>query len=271
MPDRKTTARPRRKALTKKTRFEVFKRDKFTCQYCGQAAPDVVLEVDHITPVASGGGNDLLNLITACKPCNAGKLHRELSDDSAVAKQQRQLADLQERREQLAMMVKWRDGLDEIATEVEDHVVTYIARFLVGRSVNATGRKTIRTWLRRFSFAEICDAIKSAADARLPVAGDASDEQAQAFFALVPRIAAVARQAKNQPYIRDLYYIRGICRNRFQYANLTQAKTLLSEAFEVGYTAEQLKGLALECRNWAQWRDLMESWIEHARAAATER
>jgi 5-methylcytosine-specific restriction endonuclease McrA len=29
-----------RKALSKKLRFEVFKRDNFTCQYCGRAAPD---------------------------------------------------------------------------------------------------------------------------------------------------------------------------------------------------------------------------------------
>ena len=37
-----------RKTLSKKIRFEVFKRDKFTCQYCGRMSPDVILEVDHI-------------------------------------------------------------------------------------------------------------------------------------------------------------------------------------------------------------------------------
>ena len=37
-----------RKPIGKKMRFEVFKRDKFTCQYCGRKAPDVILEVDHI-------------------------------------------------------------------------------------------------------------------------------------------------------------------------------------------------------------------------------
>jgi len=35
-------------AISKRDRFEVFKRDKFTCQYCGKAAPDVVLHIDHI-------------------------------------------------------------------------------------------------------------------------------------------------------------------------------------------------------------------------------
>ena len=41
----------KRKGISKKTRFDVFKRDSFTCQYCGKSAPDVVLQVDHINPV----------------------------------------------------------------------------------------------------------------------------------------------------------------------------------------------------------------------------
>ena len=67
-----------RKALSKKTRFEIFKRDLFTCQYCGATPPDVVLEVDHIMPVAGGGTNDEMNLITSCVDCNRGKGKREL-------------------------------------------------------------------------------------------------------------------------------------------------------------------------------------------------
>lgn len=62
-----------RKALSKKTRFEVFKRDMFTCTYCGQKPPHVVLEVDHIVAVANGGKNGMDNLISACFDCNRGK------------------------------------------------------------------------------------------------------------------------------------------------------------------------------------------------------
>jgi 5-methylcytosine-specific restriction endonuclease McrA len=51
-----------RKPIPNKIRFEVFKRDKFTCQYCGAAAPDVVLNCDHVKPVALGGDPDVLNL-----------------------------------------------------------------------------------------------------------------------------------------------------------------------------------------------------------------
>lgn len=60
-------------AITKKLRFEVFKRDGFKCAYCGKCPPAVVLEVDHIDPKSKGGKDDINNLLTACFDCNRGK------------------------------------------------------------------------------------------------------------------------------------------------------------------------------------------------------
>lgn len=89
----------KRKAISKKTRFDVFKRDGFKCQYCGAHPPSVLLHVDHINPVANGGGNDADNLITSCEPCNLGKGARELSvvPKSLASK----AAETQEREEQI--------------------------------------------------------------------------------------------------------------------------------------------------------------------------
>lgn len=60
-------------AVSKRLRYEVLKRDNHTCRYCGATAPDVVLTVDHVTPVALGGTDEPSNLVTACKDCNAGQ------------------------------------------------------------------------------------------------------------------------------------------------------------------------------------------------------
>jgi len=38
-------------------------RDKFTCQYCGRKAPEVVLEVDHVFPQSKGGKDEMDNLV----------------------------------------------------------------------------------------------------------------------------------------------------------------------------------------------------------------
>lgn len=60
-------------AVTKRLRFDVFKRDQFTCQYCGRKPPMVILEADHVIPVAEGGPDEIENLVTACFDCNRGK------------------------------------------------------------------------------------------------------------------------------------------------------------------------------------------------------
>jgi hypothetical protein len=60
-------------AVGKRLRYEIFRRDNHTCRYCGAAAPDVPLRIDHVTPVALGGTDLPDNLVTACEPCNSGK------------------------------------------------------------------------------------------------------------------------------------------------------------------------------------------------------
>lgn len=54
------------------TRQNIFKRDNFECQYCGTRKE---LTLDHVTPSSKGGQHTWINLVTACKRCNAKKGH----------------------------------------------------------------------------------------------------------------------------------------------------------------------------------------------------
>jgi 5-methylcytosine-specific restriction enzyme A len=58
--------------LTEKQRVFILNRDK-CCQLCGRRPPEVILEVDHIFPVARGGTNDIGNLQALCRECNRAK------------------------------------------------------------------------------------------------------------------------------------------------------------------------------------------------------
>jgi 5-methylcytosine-specific restriction endonuclease McrA len=94
-------------AIGSKKRFAIFRRDNFTCRYCGRkgVAPErvlddaqardgdpavtrlmislgllpeeppreIVLEIDHRVPKAAGGTDDESNLVTSCRDCNRGK------------------------------------------------------------------------------------------------------------------------------------------------------------------------------------------------------
>lgn len=68
--------------ISRRLRFEILRRDLHTCRYCGAKAPDVKLTVDHVIPVALGGGDDPTNLVTACVDCNGGKT--SIAPDSAI-------------------------------------------------------------------------------------------------------------------------------------------------------------------------------------------
>lgn len=152
-----------RKAIPKSVRFEVFKRDKFTCQYCGAQAPDVILEIDHIKPVSKGGTNDIMNLVTACRECNNGKTNRELNDDTAVKVQKKQLDDLQERREQLEMMLKWRDDL-LMQTEAEVDSIENLLSSQTKWGMSEHGRLIVRKMIKRFGFNAVYEACEIAID-----------------------------------------------------------------------------------------------------------
>jgi 5-methylcytosine-specific restriction endonuclease McrA len=58
------------------TRFNVFLRDRFGCQYCGRGFPTERLTFDHVIPRVRGGRTEWANVVTACEPCNLSKGHR---------------------------------------------------------------------------------------------------------------------------------------------------------------------------------------------------
>jgi hypothetical protein len=75
----------KRKALSKQIRVQVLARDNYRCRMCGRSSREVALEVDHIIPVASGGTDELSNLATLCRDCNAGKSNYHFADYTQIA------------------------------------------------------------------------------------------------------------------------------------------------------------------------------------------
>lgn len=145
----------KRQALSKKTRFEVFKRDLFACQYCGAHPPKVILECDHIVPVADGGKNSMDNLVTACFDCNRGKsanslsvVPQSLSDKAAlIAEREEQLrgySGVLEARRQRLDDETWRvldlmnPGKDSVPRDHFNSIRMFIEKLGVHEVLDAT-------------------------------------------------------------------------------------------------------------------------------------
>ena len=251
-----------REPISKKLRFEVFKRDSFKCQYCGKSAPDVVLNVDHIMPVAKGGTNDIFNLITACESCNSGKSDRTLDDSTVIAKQKKQLDDLNERREQIEMMMEWQRELSNLDEEATVNATNFFEELLdYDRDVSPKGYAMVREWVKKFGLAEVLASMRISVDQYLK-----RDEKREInmdslvkAWEYIPRICAMRKRTAGQEYKRDLYYIRGILNKRLRYVNDYKAIQIMDKAYKAGVAIEDMKDIARNVTSWSQFQEDIEA------------
>lgn len=253
----------KRKYLSKKIRFEVFKRDNFTCQYCGREAPDIVLNVDHIKSVKDGGSNDMLNLITSCFDCNNGKRAISLSDDTCVKKQKAQMKLLNAKNEQLDLIIKWRSELQEIGTKEVDYIES-ILKDKTGYSFSNTGKSSLKKAIKKYNFKAVADSVDTAIDqyVKFDKEDNACRDSVNKALDYYPRILSSEKKFKDKPHMKDLYYIRGILRNRLHYVNEWKSLELLESAYNKGAKIQDLKDISLKCRNWTDFQEGMSTIYE---------
>jgi 5-methylcytosine-specific restriction endonuclease McrA len=77
---RRYVRRPR--AFVRFNRVNLFRRDGFTCQYCGAQPGAARLTFDHVVPRARGGRTEWSNIVAACVRCNARKADRTPAEAS---------------------------------------------------------------------------------------------------------------------------------------------------------------------------------------------
>jgi hypothetical protein len=264
-----------RPSISKSLRFAVFKRDSFKCQYCGRHAPEVILHCDHVKAVAEGGTTDILNLVAACSDCNLGKGARNLSDHAVVSKQVNQLAALQEKREQLEMMLAWRDELNQLNDATLQNLVDRWDQFTPGLRLTDAGRASIRKLMKKYGAQAVASAMKEAADQYLEREedGSLSAENVEKAFDYVGRIAAVERAEEREPGSRQMYWIRGILRRRLEdrYYNHNKALPIIRQAARNGVPLDMIEEAAKEATSWSGFRNAVEALedecLEQARLA----
>lgn len=246
----------KRKAISKKVRFEVFKRDSFTCQYCGKAAPDVILHVDHIDPVSKGGDNGILNLITSCEDCNCGKGATPLDDQATLAKQRLQLAQLSERREQLKMMLDWRKGMKSVDSMALEAARQHFEDTFPNWHITSDGAiAKLRQHIRKFGLQAVLEAMDIAKDA---YASTLNNENVNHAWS---KVGGICANRARPPEESRLFYIRGILRKRLTYLNEWQAMNILRNALKAGVCDEDMTHAAKQARNWTDWQDWMADLV----------
>ena len=148
----------KRKAISKKIRFDVFKRDLFACQYCGQKPPSVVLEVDHVNPVKNGGCNDEDNLVTACFDCNRGKGARTLdTSPETISKKMEVQAEKAEQLKSYEKMISAKKSA--ITRKVNKLDKKYIELTGDKFKFSATFKTSVKTFMEKMTYQDVEDAL----------------------------------------------------------------------------------------------------------------
>lgn len=252
----------KRKGISKQTRFEVFKRDSFTCQYCGRSAPEIVLHVDHIQPVSQDGENDILNLITSCVDCNLGKSDKLLSDNTAVQKQKAQLDELNERREQIEMMVQWRSGLRELC-ESELEAVMEEWESLTDYYLNDKGRLEAKKLIKKYGVQSVLEAISKSVMYLKAGTKGYTKESVNTAWGKVSGICAIQAMPE---WEQQIYHIRNIARSRMYWgcSNSSAAYLLdiMKEAYHLGADIDKMREIAKAGYNYTECCKVFEDFIK---------
>jgi hypothetical protein len=176
-------------AVSKSLRFEIFARDGFTCQYCGQRPPDVVLECDHIHPVSKGGSDESLNLITSCYACNRGKRAKIISEVAPRPDADLAMLKIQQEGAEIACYLKAKKKRDKLLREACESLRDSWWGMLT--KVGPSDR-TLLPWINRYGAEEVEKAIVIAAPSFAGGRFGWNDESA--FEKLLPFIGGILKK-----------------------------------------------------------------------------
>jgi HNH endonuclease len=264
--------RMKRIQLSNKIRFEVFKRDLFTCQYCGKKAPDVILNIDHINPVKEGGDNNIFNLLTSCFNCNNGKSAIKLDDNSILAKQRNQIEFIEERKQQVLLLIEWKKSVSDIDRDFIEIITNYINTKVYPLTLN-NGEKIITEWLKKYSINDILENIDKSAEKYLIYHSEEIFQQSAVTF--MSKVGAFLNVSKMHPIQQRIRFINGIGRNRIETWNEKIALIILNKyttrLLKYGWSENKiLENLENEInpftkitKRWSDWKTHIESCIHN--------
>jgi len=175
-------------------------------------------------------------------------------------KQKKQLDELNERRIQLEMMMDWRNQLKSIDCDISRIAIDAFNDLLPASSLNDVGEKFIKDALKKFSLNEVLDAIEISAR-YIKFESDGITDGGSVTTAL-KRIGGICANKRQPEHKQAISYIVGICRNRFSYCKDYVLRQRLENAYNAGITIDDMKEAALDCRNWSQYTQWIESSME---------
>lgn len=240
-----------REPISKKLRFEVFKRDKFTCQYCGRKPPSVSLEADHYVPVSQGGPTVFMNLITSCFDCNRGKR------DNLIDVPQIQVILLDEKQiDTDRFNIQRAIESYRLNRDNENRGIKHcenVFKNLNGYTFGYWENKKFRRLIKKYSLSEVLEACWESV--RCYVVHNTSEEEFSLLVDIsLSRVSAYLKVFNMEQDKKNHGYLFGIMRNNFYDFSDTEAWKAIKDSEELEFSIEDMLVAAICGQSISEFR-----------------
>lgn len=198
------------------------------------------------------------------------KSHKNASDYKAENK-----------REEIEQIIQSKRDSNQLAEESVSIIAEYVEEKIYPFTLNANGMKGIEQLYRKFNHSDIIEAIDLSASKYLKYnADDEVDKDSVENF--VKKMGGILNLMNRPPIDQKIAYVKGICRNRFDYWNERNGTAILKDYVKslrcCNYSEneiirdfdEEVIPETKTARNWSQWRKLIEGWTEQLYARSKE-
>lgn len=185
------------------------------------------------------------------------------------------------KRSEIEAIIQSRRASKDADDEAISTVIEYIEEKIYPFSFNRNGFQTIEKLYRKFELADIFEAIDTSATKYLKYNGDDELEK-DSVETFIQKIGGILNLMNRPPVDQKIAYVKGICRNRFDYWNERNGTAILKDYVEslrcCNYSEdgiiqdfdEEVIPETKTARNWSQWRNLIEGWTEQLYARSKE-
>jgi len=191
------------------------------------------------------------------------------------------ISEADKKRAEIESIIQSTRVSQDVDEEAINTIIEYIEEKIYPSTLNKNGFQTIEKLYRKFELSDIIEAINTSASKYLKYNGtDELDTNSVETF--IKKIGGILN-LMNRPLIdQKIAYVKGICRNRFNYWNDRNGTAILKNYVEslrccnfsedriIQDFDEEVIPETKTARNWSQWRNLIEGWTEQLYARSKE-
>lgn len=179
-----------------------------------------------------------------------------LSDNSVMEKRKKQLDILQEKREQLELMIEWQNELLDFDNAVASSIAQVWTKF-VGTTINEHGLAKISLLLKKYSYEDLINAIQIACRQYL------GKKDSNEIFNSLGGILYNKKLEEKDPVAASKKHIKNILQRNLGYFNFKTGMSLIDSAIEYGASIDSLLNFSKEVRTWTQFKSGIHRFIEN--------